>query len=65
MLSQGRFELPTFPLGGRNFSVLTTVGLKRGCISALVSCSALAWGFGRPLAMQGAVPPQCLKYAIK
>lgn len=53
MVSQGRFKLPTFPLGGQNFPVFTKVRLKRGCISALVSCLALARAFGQPLAMQG------------
>lgn len=42
MVSQGRFERPTFPLGGAKLRCLQKVGLKRGCISALVSCSALA-----------------------
>ena len=66
MVSQGRFGLPTFPFGGAKLRCLQKGGLRRGgCISALVSCSALASGFGLPLAMQGAVTPQYLKSAIK
>lgn len=36
------------------------VRLKRGYISALVNCLALARAFGQQLAMQGSVPPQRL-----
>lgn len=60
MVSQGRLERPTFPLGGAKFPVFKKVSLKRGYISALVNCLVLARAFGQPLAMQGSVPPQRL-----
>lgn len=60
MVSQGRFERPTFPLGGAKFPVFKKVRLKRGYISALGNCLVLASAFGQPLAMQGSVPPQRL-----
>nr|WP_156430128.1 hypothetical protein [Pseudomonas agarici] len=60
VVSQGRFERPTFPLGGAKFPVFKKVRLKRGYISALVNCLVLARAFGQPLAMQGSVPPQRL-----
>lgn len=60
MVSQGRFERPTFPLGGAKFPVFKKVRLKRGYISALVNCLVLARAFGQPLAIQGSVPPQRL-----
>ena len=60
MVSQGRFERPTFPLGGAKFPVFKKVRLKRDYISAFVNCLVLARAFGQPLAMQGSVPPQRL-----
>lgn len=60
MVSQGRFERPTFPLAGAKFSVFKKARLKRGYISALVNCLALARAFGQPLPIQGSVPPQRL-----
>ncbi len=60
MVSQGRFERPTFPLGVAKFPVFKKVRLKRGYISALVICLVLARAFGQPLAMHGSVPPQRL-----
>jgi ABC-type phosphate transport system permease subunit len=48
----GPVRTANLPLGGQNFPVFKKVRLKRGYISALVNCLALARAFGQPLAMQ-------------
>jgi hypothetical protein len=61
MVSQGRFERPTFPLGGAKFTVFKKVRLKRGYISALVNCLVLARAFGATVLHAGFSTTTALK----